>query len=124
MLELRYPPACRALPRCFGVGRAILNLAGSSLSKLGDEEQHGGADRGADDRASSSGTKMDTEQSNQPDASKGANSSDYYVTNPTARPTNKEIFDQQIHSGPLTEIRLNSHTAWLGHTTTAQARST
>jgi hypothetical protein len=94
------------------------------LYKLGDEEQHGGADRGGDDRAGSSGTKMDTEQRNEPDASKGANSSDYYVTNPAARPTNKEIFDRQVHSAPLTEIRLNSHKAWLGHTTVAQARST
>jgi hypothetical protein len=102
-------------------GSAILNFAGPSLYKLGDEEQQGGADRGGDDRAGSSGTKMDTEQRNQPDASKGTNSSDYYVTNPTARPTNKEIFDRQVHSGPVTEICLNSHKASTGRTTIAEA---
>ena len=83
---------------------AILNFAASSLAELGDEEQRGCTDRAVDDRARSSGTEMDTKLGNQPAARKGAENSDYYVTNPTARPTNKETFDRQVHSHPLTNL--------------------
>jgi len=75
-------------------GGAILDLVGPTSAKLGDEKQHGGADRGVDDRAGSSGAEMDTKLRNQSVASKGAKNTDHYVTNPTARSTNTETFDR------------------------------
>jgi hypothetical protein len=75
-----------------GVGVAILNFAGPTLAQLGDEEQQRAADRGADDHAGGSGTKMDTELRNQEVASKSANSSDCYIAASAARPTNTETF--------------------------------
>jgi hypothetical protein len=104
----------RVLPSCFGVGGLILNLAGATLAELGDEEQRGCADRGADDRAGSSGTKMDTDLRTQPTACKGAKNSDYYVADPAAGSTNTDTFDRRVHSGPLTEICLNSYNAGPG----------
>jgi hypothetical protein len=81
------------------------------LPELGDEEQYGGTDRGVDDRAGSSGTEMDTKLRNQLVASESAKKSEYDVSNSAAGSTNTETFDPQVHSGPLTEIRLISHKA-------------